>query len=288
MAFCDLNSVRVYDEASGYTYVIGDVFAAFPFGSDMPIVFSWDMLSSVTETRKNIVFKAEGFSGTLSKSSFIVPEDYFRTLAIIEQVQPSAGFTYNHEKRILPLKSSYIECSAGKDAYIGQSELDEADFAATFIMLLNFKLVKFLWLIAILIMLLIFAGLHLVVGVTRDNLLYFIPISAACGGIITLIIYLICQGVARGKYQSMASADAASKEIITFVISQYGFAVCESCTYDCQDIIPWTTMDYFIESNKMFIFYKDNKAAVYIPKKAFDKKYYGGIADMIALHLEQK
>ena len=47
-------------------------------------------------------------------------------------------------------------------------------------------------------------------------------------------------------------------------------------------------MDYFIESNKMFIFYKDNKAAVYIPKKAFDKKYYGGIADMIALHLEQK
>ncbi len=288
MAFCDLNTVRLYDEASGYTYVIGDVFAVFPFGSDMPMVFSWDMLNSVTEGKKHITIKAEGFSCSINKSSFIVPEDYFRAIAIIEHASQSNDFVYNHEKRILPLKSSYIECSPGKDAYIGQCELDETEFASTFIMLLNFKLVKFLWLIAILIMLLIFAGLHFFVGVTRDNLLYFIPISAACGGIITLIIYLICQAAARGKYQSMASSDAASKEVITFVISQHGFAVCESCTYNCQDIIPWNMMDYFIESNKMFIFYKDNKAAVYIPKKAFDKKYYGGIADMIALHLEQK
>ena len=159
MAFSDLNCVRVYDQASGYTYIIGDVFAAFPFGSDMPVVFSWDMITSIAETKRHISFKADGFSCNINKSSFIVPEDYFRAIAIIEHAYQQYEFTYTHEKRILPLKSSYIECSTGKDAYIGQCELDEIEFASTFIMLLNFKLVKFLWLIAILIMLLIFAGL---------------------------------------------------------------------------------------------------------------------------------
>ena len=46
-------------------------------------------------------------------------------------------------------------------------------------MLLNFRLMKFLWLVALLIALITFGVLNFTVGITRDNILYFIPISVA-------------------------------------------------------------------------------------------------------------
>lgn len=38
----------------------------------------------------------------------------------------------------------------------------------------------------------------------------------------------------------------------------------------------------------MFVFYKDGSTAIFVPKKAFDKKCIGGIADIISLRLEQR
>ena len=67
-----------------------------------------------------------------------------------------------------------------------------------------------------------------------------------------------------------------------------GFAACESCIYDNQELIPWSALDYFVESDKMFVFYKDGSTAIFVPKKAFDKKCIGGIADIISLRLEQR
>ena len=39
---------------------------------------------------------------------------------------------------------------------------------------------------------------------------------------------------------------------------------------------------------KMFILYKNNVPAAYIPKRAFEKRFVGGVADIIALSLEQR
>lgn len=288
MAFCDLKPVRVFEENAGCTIIIGDAFAVYSFGTDRPVVYSWDMMEHVTEDRRNLIFDTGKTVYKISKKCFSAREDYFRALAIVESMRREYQFPYSHENRVLPVKDTYIECMIGKDAYIGEAMIDENETAAAFVMLMNVKLVKLLWLIAVLIMLAAFAVLHLIFGVTRDNILYFIPISVAIGGIITLVVYLICHAIARSQYQKLSGNDPAAEEVITFAVCNDGFAACESCVCDCQEIVPWKAVDYFIETDKIYILYKDGKAVVYMPKKAFDKKYIGGISDMISLHLEQK
>lgn len=287
MAFCDLKPVRVYDDSAGITYYIGDVFAVYAFGAERPVVYSWDMIESVSVTRKEFVFKTDKRKYSFDRKH-LKEEDYFRAVGIIEREWKNFEFSYEHEKRMFPLKSTYVDVMPGKDAYLGSGQVDEGDCVAAFVMMMNLRLVKVLWLVAILIMLITFGALHFFVGITRDNLLYFIPISIASGGIVSLVVYLICHAVARGKYRSIADADPAAEAQISFAVCKFGFAACESCIYDGHDLIPWNVVDYFVETDKMFIFFKDNAAYTYIPKKAFDKKYLGGISDIIAIMLEQK
>ena len=288
MAFCDLRPVRIFDETSGCTFILGDTFSVYNFGADRPVVYTWGMIKSVTEDKKSLIFNTGKTTYKIAKSCFSIREDYFRAIAIIESSRRAESFAYYHENRILPQKYQYIEAAIGPDAYVGEAMIDENETAAAFVMMMNIKLIKVLWLIAIAIMLLVFGALHFIVGATRDNILYFIPISVIVGGIATLIVYLVCHAVARSKYQRMAGCDPAADEPITFAVSPHGFAACESCVYDEQELIPWRALDYFVETDKIFIFYKDGAAVVYMPKKAFDKKYLGGIADMISLNLEQK
>ena len=287
MAFCDLKPVRVYDDGAGITYYIGDVFAVFAFGAERPVIYSWDMIESVSVTRKEFVFKTGKSKYSFSKKH-LKDTDYFRAVGIIEREWKTFEFSYEHEKRMFPLKSTYMDVIAGKDAYLGYGQVDEGDCVAAFVMMMNLRLVKVLWLVAILIMLVTFGALHFFVGITRDNLLYFIPISIASGGIVSLVVYLICHAVAKGKYRSIADVDPASETEISFVVCKFGFAACESCIYDGHDLIPWNSVDYFVETDKMFIFYKDNAPYTYIPKKAFEKKYVSGISDLISIMLEQK
>ena len=289
MAFCDLKPVCVTDEEGGHTYIIGSVFAVYGrVGSEPPLVYSWDMVRTVSVTRKGITVETAKKKISIANKMFSDRDDLLRAIALIECRQKEYGFTYQHEKRMFPLKSMYVESSPGKETYTGEGMLDDGETAAAFIMLLNFKLVKFLWLIALLIMFVTFGVLHWVIGITRSNILYFVPISAAAGGISALLVYIVTHAIARAKFSRMADMDPAARHTITFVVSRAGFAACESCTYEGRDLVPWSEMDYFIESDKMFILYKNNAAAAYIPKKAFEKKFIGGIADIIALSLEQR
>ncbi|MDY4589042.1 MAG: YcxB family protein [Oscillospiraceae bacterium] len=287
MAFCDLKPVRIYSESTGITYYVGDVFAVYS-NTPTPLIYSWDQVTAVTEDKRAVTIRTKNFDYIILKKEIASTEDYFRALAIIECAQRSGGFEYDHQRRILPLKSEYIETDPGKDCYSGSCIIDEGEAASTFVMLMNFRLMKVLWLLAVILMLVIFLGLHLIFGVTRSNVLYFIPISMISGAILTLLVYIICHAAARRKYTSVAGCDPASDEEITFLISPLGFAACESCTYDGQELIPWSSLDYFVESDKMFVFYKDGSTSVFIPKRAFDKKCIGGIADIISLRLEQR
>lgn len=287
MAFCDLKPVKVYGENSGITCYIGEVFAVYS-NEPVPIVYTWEQIQTVIESRASITFKTKSSDYVIYKKDFFDPVDYFRAIAIIEDFQAKSGFNYEHQKRVLPLKNQYIESDAGKEAYTGSCIIDENEAAATFIMLMNFKLAKVLWILAVTFTLLIFLGLHLIYTVTMENLLYFIPISLISGIILTLVVYLFSYAAARRKYTSISGSDPASDEEIAFVICQGGFAACESCIYNGQELIPWNKMDYFVESDKMFVFFKDGETKAFIPKKAFDKKYLGGIADIISLRLEQR
>lgn len=288
MAFCDLKPVCAVDDERGNSYIIGSVFAVYEIGSDPPTVFSWDMIKSVAVTPKEIVFETVVKRFTVTNKMFDSEEDILRAIALIECRQKEYQFGYQHDRRLFPLKSSYVEVSPGKETYVGEDVLDEGDTAAAFLMLLNFRLVKILWLVGIMIALITFGILHLTVGITRSNWLYFVPISAAAGAIVALLVYLVAQGIARGHFKSIADADHAARKDITFVVSRRGFAACESCVYESRDLVPWSEMDYFIESDKMFIIYKNNAPVAYIPKRAFEKKFVGGIADIIALNLEQR
>lgn len=288
LAFCDLRPVSAVNDENGSSYIIGSVVAYYGIGAEPPEVYSWDMVKTVTVTRREIRIETVGKVFTITNKMFGDNENLLRAIALIEYYRREYQFGYQHDKRLFPLKSAYVEVSPGKETYVGEGMLDEADTAAAFIMLLNFKLVKILWLVGILIALVTFGILHMTVGVNRSNWLYFVPISAVAGAIIALLVYIITQAVARARFKRMADVDHAARESITFVVSKMGFAACESCVYESRDLVPWEEMDYFIESDKMFILYKNNAPAAYIPKRAFEKKYVGGIADIIALHLEQR
>ncbi|MBD5110937.1 MAG: YcxB family protein [Ruminococcaceae bacterium] len=288
MAFRDLKSARASDEKNGNTYIFGGVFAVYELSSDIPAVYSWDQVKSAAVMRRDITIVAGNRTFTVSNKMFDSEEELLRAIAIIECKQKEFGFGYAHEQRMIPMKLLYEERSMGKNVYKGEGLLDESDTAAAFIMLLNIKLVKLLWLIAILISLVVMGILHFTIGITRDNFLYFIPISLAAGGITVLLVYIITHAIARARFKSLADGDIASRQPITFIVSHQGFAACESSTYESRDLVPWEAVDYFVESDKMFILYKGKSPLAYIPKKAFDKKMVSGIADIIALHLEQR
>ena len=162
-------------------------------------------MQTVTEDKRAITIHTENCDFIIPKKDFGDQSDYFRAIAIIECAQKSGGFEYVHQRRILPLKSEYIETDPGKESYYGSCEIDENDAAATFIMLMNFRLMKVLWLLAVMLMLVILLALHIFVGITRSNVLYFIPISMIGGAILTLIVYMICHAVARRKYTAVSS-----------------------------------------------------------------------------------
>ena len=288
MAFCDLKPVSAVDENNGSSYIIGSVFAYYGVGNEPPEVYSWDMMRTVTVTRKEIKFETVARSFTISNKMFGDTENLLRAIALIECYRGEYQFGYQHDLRLFPLKSSYVEVSPGKETYVGEGVLDEGDTAAAFVMLLNFRLVKILWLVGIMIALITFGILHMTVGITRTNWLYFVPISAASGAIIAMLVYIFTQAASRARFKRLADVDHSARMNITFVVSKMGFAACESCVYESRDLVPWSEMDYFIESDKMFILYKNNAPAAYIPKRAFEKKYVGGVADIIALNLEQR
>ncbi len=288
MAFCDLSAVTACDDKTTATYVIGNVFSAFPPTNDTPFVYSWDLVHSVDISKKEIKISAGTKNFTLTYRMFKSEEDLLKAIAIIECKQKQFKFPYKHERRVFPLKSVYRECPPGKEVYTGEGILDENETASAFIALLNFKMMKLLWLVAVLIAFVALGVLHYVIGITRENVLYFVPISLVSGGIVAVLVYIVTHLIARAKIRHMCSADLAAKQVITFVISRAGFATCESCIYQGRDLIPWSEMEYFVESDKMFILYKNNTPAAYIPKKAFNKKQVGSVADIIALHLEQR
>lgn len=288
MAFCDLTAVTVNDEKTAAKYVIGDVFSFYPPTSETPLVYSWDLVSSVDVSKREVKISAGTRNFTLTYKMFKSEESLLKAITIIECKQKQYGFTYKHERRMFPLKSAYRECPPGKEVYTGEGFIDENETASAFIALLNFKMMKLLWLIAILIAFIALGILHYAIGITRDNMLYFLPISLVSGGIVAVLVYIVTHLVARAKIRHMCSADLSTKQMITFVVSRAGFATCESCIYQGRDLIPWSEMEYFVESDKMFILYKNNTPAAYIPKKAFDKKQVGSVADIIALHLEQR
>ena len=130
MAFRDLKPVSANDERELRTYIFGCVFAVYGAGSEPPLVYSWNMVKSVTVTRREITVEVPGRSFTVSTKMFDTIEDMLRGISIIECRQKDYGFRYLHEKRMFPLKSSYCECSPGRETYTGEGILDEADTAA--------------------------------------------------------------------------------------------------------------------------------------------------------------
>lgn len=288
MAFSDLKPVSVTDDHGNSTYIIGSVIAVYGGEGNIPLVYSWDMVRSVNVSRRDFKFNVGNSSFTLPYKIFDCDDTILRLIAMIEIRWKEYGFTYQHEKRLLPLKSLYVEGAPGRETYIGEGTFDEGETAAAFIAMLNFRLIKLLWLVAILIALVALGVVQLNWGITRDNVLYVIPIAVASGGIISLLVYIIVHAVSRARFKRKCNADLASQQPITFVVSRVGFAACESCVYESRDLIPWSEVDYFIESDKMFILYKDGAPIAYIQKKAFNKKHVGGIADILALSVEQR
>ena len=85
MAFCDLRPVCATDEDSGRTYIIGSVFAVYGIiGSEPPTVYSWDMVRTVTVTRKGITVETANKKFSITNKMFSETEEILSASALIE------------------------------------------------------------------------------------------------------------------------------------------------------------------------------------------------------------
>jgi hypothetical protein len=77
-------------------------------------------------------------------------------------------------------------------------------------------------------------------------------------------------------------------EEITVVVCEEGFIAAETEVYDFSDIVHWHKVEYFIETNHVYIVFHKGGAVFWLPKRLFPKNLHQELGDFIADRLQQK
>jgi hypothetical protein len=195
---------------------------------------------------------------------------------------------YSHQKRILPPKYLYLSGDPGETQYTVNGYYKEREINLSNAILLNTRLRNIFKVITAISIISMFAILHFVWGDTAEKWFWYLPISVFSGGIIVMLVYLICALIGNFLYAQLYRTDPALSEEITFTVSNAGFSAVENHLYTGSEFIPWEEANYFIETNNVFIVYKHNKAVFWLPKRLFDKDAQTEISNFIHARLVQK
>lgn len=288
MAFETVPGQKVFSSITGISYIFGDYFVVFTGESASPEIYEWSQIESVTETIHNLTISTGLTSYCIERSAFISDEQYLNVRAIIEgQIAVYPNIRYKFNKRILPLKFLYTNITAD-NAYVMRGIYDEKVINTCNISLVSAKYGRFIFLLAVILILAIFFPMANIVGNFRENWLYCLPISIFLGIIISVVIYLLIGIMARHKYNKVGRVDPALTKEITIVVAPEGFAAVESSIYNGHDLIPWQEASFFIETHVGIVIFRDNESVLWLPKNYIPKNQQSNIFGLIASRVKQR
>jgi hypothetical protein len=289
MAFESLPGVKVISHASEQTFVVGDFFAVYQRGEEVPTIHRWSEIKTITENKTDFIIST---GSTTYKIPKIGISDEKKLLNLRGILEGAASFNHNieysHQKRILPPKYLYLSGDMSDAPYTVTGVYKEREINLSNVILLNTRIGRVFKYVAFIVIILTFSLLHFFAGGAEENWLWFLPISVFTGGISVMLVYLVCAVIANYHYTYLYKTDPALSEEITFTISSAGFSAVESYLYSGNEFIPWEEANYFIETNNVFIVYKHNKAVFWLPKRLFSKETQTEISGFIHARLLQK
>ena len=290
MAFENIDGVKIASVETEQVFLVGDTFTVFEGENPIPSIYNWADLKSVGESKTEFSF--ETADSRVYKIGFHLIPDISRRLrlrAIIEgNLAKHPSVEYRHLKRILMNKTNYTSCDAPSRAFVSKGVYNEKEISYSNVTLLNTRLGKIFILTGILITISVFLFCFFFIGDFMENYKYFIPISTFCGVIISMFIYIACAIMAKFIYATLLKADSALDREITFTVAEDGFSAIETELHTGYDLVRWADVAYFVETNYVFIIYKDQKSVFWLPKRLFSKERQREISDFIATRLNQK
>jgi hypothetical protein len=302
MAFESLPGVKITDLTANRAYIVADFFSvyenAFDAPGEIPLIYKWSDFSVISETRDAFILEGGSSSSKTPNAAsgkvFRIPKDIIpdvasqiRIRAILEGVIASnPRIEYRHGRRILPPKTVCVGCEIPPEAYIATGGYRENEINNSNVILKNSGFDKLMWGFIPIATIAAFIAQALFIGELRENILQFTVVSVFTGIAAGLSIYLFCVYSAKTLYAKILREDPAVLEEITFVVCEEGLMAAESEVYDFSDIIKWHEVDYFIETDKVFIIFFNTKAVFWLPKRLFPKELHKELGDFIAEKLQ--
>jgi hypothetical protein len=255
----------------------------------VPEVYKWSDFKSFSETKEAFILQSEVKTFNLSKELISDPANLIRIRAILEGVvAANPAIEYSYGRRILPPKTLCVGCEIPPEAYVATGAYKENEINNSNVILRNPGIDTLLLVFSPIAAGIAFVLQVLFFGNMAANILQFLVIALFAGGAAGLAIYLTCVYASKTLYGKILRDDPALLEEITFVVCEEGFIAVESEVYDYSDIIKWHEVAYFIETDKVFIIFNNNKAVCWIPKRMFPKEMHKEVGDFIADKLQQK
>jgi len=281
--------VKIHYREKKQTFIISDFFSVYEKGSDVPEIYKWSDLVSVSENKADFTLNTGVKSYVIPKSLITDPVQLIRARAIIEgAISINPNVDYKFGKRILPPKTLCTGCEVPRDAYVAVGSYTEKEVNNANVVLLNSGFDKLIIAVFPIATVAAFVLMWVLWGEVLNNLIKFIPISLFAGGATSMVVYLLCAFSAKTLYSRILKEDPALLEDITFVICEDGFIAAESEVYDFCNIISWNESAFFIETNHAYIVFKDKQAVFWLPKRLFPKNKHKEVGDFIADRLQQK
>jgi len=284
MAFESVPGIRVTSKATGQTFIIGDYFAAVE--NSVTQIYNWCDIVAVTENEREFEIVTNTEPYFISKTAVPDIKVQLAIRTIIEgQIAVHPNIAHKYDKRILPIKSLYVNCDPSDDAYIATGAYSEKEINYSNVTLAAANIGKIIWIVFAAVAVLSFITANTFFGRFADNWLKFTAISVFGGGISAMFVYMIHAIVARNIYSRFFRYDASIVQPITFVVCEEGFAAVESDVYTFSDLIQWSQAPYFIETNYMFIIFNDKNTLFWLPKRLFPIETQNKLSDFISNHL---
>ena len=288
MAFEALPGIKIIDPSTKQAFIIADYFSVYTNyenKEEVPVIYKWGDLRSVTETKDAFILADGVVEYVISKK--LIPDQavQIRARAIIEgAISANPNINYKYGRRILPPKTLCSNCEIPPEAYVATGVYQENEINNSNIILHYPGLDRVLWVFAIaatiatFILQLIFFG-----GITGlPSVILYAVIALFGGAAVGMTTYLFFAFWAKTLYGKILKEDFALLEEITFVVCNEGFMAAETEVYDFSDIIRWHQVEYFIETNHVYIIFNKNKAVFWLPKRLFPKELHKELGDFIA------
>ena len=291
MAFEALPGVKIDDPRGNRAFIIADLFSVYENESETPKVYKWSDFKSVSETKDAFILNNGSSEFNIPKDWIRDPAVFIRVRAIIEgAIAGDPDIEYKYGKRILPPKTLCNSCEIPPEAYVANGSYIESEINNSNVTLKNPQLDKLIWVFALVALFITLAVQAVFFGDITDisSLLLYLVIAVFAGGAAGMSAYLFSAYGAKTLYGKILKEDPALSEDITFVVCEKGFMAAETEVYDFSDIINWHQVEYFIETNHVYIIFSRNKAVFWLPKRLFPKEMHRELGDFIADRLVQK